>query len=290
MLPALWPLASDPLLQVSKTRRSGAGGRDRPERAHAPVRDRPAPPLRIIDGPGTPDAAADRIVSSARAARCPSSTATGTSSLTTSWVPAACLAALLAIPVAGTAQTATQSHRPSVRPRAGAARRPAPAAAATSRRTGRRPRAEYDYDRREVMIPMRDGVKLHTVIVVPHGAHGLPMLLERTPYDATFFVKKEMPAPARRRLVGRPRMGRRRLHPRVPGRARQVRLGRRLHHDPPADRLLQPVQHRRHHATPGTPPTGCRRTCRSPTAASARSAPPTTAGPSPWPCSARIRR
>ena len=32
------------------------------------------------------------------------------------------------------------------------------------------PRGDYDYDRREVMIPMRDGVKLFTVIVVPKGA------------------------------------------------------------------------------------------------------------------------
>ena len=28
----------------------------------------------------------------------------------------------------------------------------------------------FDYVRREVMIPMRDGVKLHTVIVIPKGA------------------------------------------------------------------------------------------------------------------------
>ena len=28
----------------------------------------------------------------------------------------------------------------------------------------------FDYVRREVMIPMRDGVKLHTVILVPKGA------------------------------------------------------------------------------------------------------------------------
>jgi predicted acyl esterase len=27
----------------------------------------------------------------------------------------------------------------------------------------------FDYTRREVMIPMRDGVKLHTVILVPKG-------------------------------------------------------------------------------------------------------------------------
>jgi len=43
----------------------------------------------------------------------------------------------------------------------------------------------FDYSRREVMIPMRDGVKLHTVILVPKNAKGAPILLTRTPYDAT---------------------------------------------------------------------------------------------------------
>lgn len=47
------------------------------------------------------------------------------------------------------------------------------------------PTSEWDYERREVMIPMRDGVKLHTVIVVPKGAHRAPIILTRTPYDAT---------------------------------------------------------------------------------------------------------
>ncbi len=42
----------------------------------------------------------------------------------------------------------------------------------------------FDYSRSEVMIPMRDGVKLHTVILVPKGAKGAPILLTRTPYDA----------------------------------------------------------------------------------------------------------
>ncbi|MDT5156219.1 MAG: uncharacterized protein QOH51_576 [Acidobacteriota bacterium] len=42
----------------------------------------------------------------------------------------------------------------------------------------------FDYVRREVMIPMRDGVKLHTVILVPKGAKRAPILLTRTPYDA----------------------------------------------------------------------------------------------------------
>ena len=42
----------------------------------------------------------------------------------------------------------------------------------------------FDYERREVMIPMRDGVKLHTVILVPKGARHAGILLTRTPYDA----------------------------------------------------------------------------------------------------------
>ena len=43
----------------------------------------------------------------------------------------------------------------------------------------------FEYDRRDVMIPMRDGVKLHTVILVPHGAQHAPILITRTPYNAT---------------------------------------------------------------------------------------------------------
>jgi putative CocE/NonD family hydrolase len=42
----------------------------------------------------------------------------------------------------------------------------------------------FDYERREAMIPMRDGVKLHTVILLPRGAAHAPMLLTRTPYNA----------------------------------------------------------------------------------------------------------
>ncbi len=42
----------------------------------------------------------------------------------------------------------------------------------------------FDYVRREAMIPMRDGVKLHTVILVPKGAKNAGILLTRTPYDA----------------------------------------------------------------------------------------------------------
>jgi len=46
------------------------------------------------------------------------------------------------------------------------------------------PLDRYDYIRREVMIPMRDGVKLYTVIILPKNAHSAPILLTRTPYNA----------------------------------------------------------------------------------------------------------
>ncbi len=49
----------------------------------------------------------------------------------------------------------------------------------------------FDYTRRDVMIPMRDAVKLHTVILVPKGAKNAPMLLTRTPYDATKLTSHE---------------------------------------------------------------------------------------------------
>ena len=43
----------------------------------------------------------------------------------------------------------------------------------------------FDHIRRDEMIPMRDGVKLHTVILIPKGAKNAPILLTRTPYNAT---------------------------------------------------------------------------------------------------------
>ena len=48
----------------------------------------------------------------------------------------------------------------------------------------------FDYERREVMIPMRDGVKLHTVILVPKAAHHAGMLLTRTPYNADHMTTR----------------------------------------------------------------------------------------------------
>jgi predicted acyl esterase len=46
------------------------------------------------------------------------------------------------------------------------------------------PQEQADYVKRVVMIPMRDGVRLHTVIVVPKGVSKAPIILTRTPYSA----------------------------------------------------------------------------------------------------------
>jgi putative CocE/NonD family hydrolase len=46
------------------------------------------------------------------------------------------------------------------------------------------PKTDYDYVKRVEMVPMRDGVKLYTVIVIPKGASHAPILLTRTPYNA----------------------------------------------------------------------------------------------------------
>ncbi len=46
------------------------------------------------------------------------------------------------------------------------------------------PDAPADFEKRIVMIPMRDGVKLNTVIVVKNGTKSAPIILTRTPYNA----------------------------------------------------------------------------------------------------------
>ncbi len=53
------------------------------------------------------------------------------------------------------------------------------------------PRTDYDYTIRDVMIPMRDGVKLFTVIAIPKGAHHAPIVLTRTPYNAARRMQAE---------------------------------------------------------------------------------------------------
>ena len=49
---------------------------------------------------------------------------------------------------------------------------------------------EFDFVKREEMIPMRDGVKLKTFILVPKGAKDAPIILVRTPYNASNRVAR----------------------------------------------------------------------------------------------------
>ena len=60
-----------------------------------------------------------------------------------------------------------------------------PSTPARRRQAANQLTAGFDYARREAMIPMRDGVRLHTVILVPQAARShAPILLTRTPYSA----------------------------------------------------------------------------------------------------------
>src|SRR6187399_2198703 len=68
------------------------------------------------------------------------------------------------------------------------------------------PEASYDYVKREAMIPMRDGVKLYTVMIIPKGAKDAPMLLTRTPYNAKRSAARTLsptPRPPARRWTSR---------------------------------------------------------------------------------------
>ncbi len=63
----------------------------------------------------------------------------------------------------------------------------------------------FDFVMREVMIPMRDGVKLYTVIAIPKGATHAPIILTRTPYNAAQRVREmdaDSPYLASRMMVG----------------------------------------------------------------------------------------
>ena len=46
---------------------------------------------------------------------------------------------------------------------------------------------EQDFVRREEMIPMRDGVKLHTLIFIPKGAKDAAIVMSRTPYNVALY-------------------------------------------------------------------------------------------------------
>ena len=65
-----------------------------------------------------------------------------------------------------------------------------------------RPTYGADFECRQVMIPMRDGVKLRTFVLVPKGAKRAAMLLTRTPYDARHMTALHPSLHLGRRLSG----------------------------------------------------------------------------------------
>ncbi|MCG2586700.1 CocE/NonD family hydrolase [Massilia sp. TS11] len=60
---------------------------------------------------------------------------------------------------------------------------------------------DAEYTRQHVMIPMRDGVKLHTVIVIRKGTSNAPIMLTRTPYNASKRAER-MVSPALASTLG----------------------------------------------------------------------------------------
>ena len=56
------------------------------------------------------------------------------------------------------------------------------------------PEPQKDYLKRIEMIPMRDGVRLYTVIIVPKGAKDAPIVLTRTPANAQIRVSNNNPS------------------------------------------------------------------------------------------------
>ena len=51
-------------------------------------------------------------------------------------------------------------------------------------------RGDIQYTRREAMIPMRDGARLYTILIMPRGARNAPIVLDRTPYSAAKAVAR----------------------------------------------------------------------------------------------------
>ena len=109
----------------------------------------------------------------------------------------------------------------------------------------------FDHERREVMVPMRDGVRLHTVILVPRGARGAPMLLTRTPYEADKLTSHAVSAHLGPVLQGYDNVAdvvvEGGLHPRGPGHPGQAPLGGGLRDDAAAAGPAEPHRGRPRH-------------------------------------------
>jgi len=61
---------------------------------------------------------------------------------------------------------------------------------------------KFDFVRREEWIPMRDGVKLYTIILVPKRDEKMPILMTRTPYNASLRSAPEQRQRLKDVLIG----------------------------------------------------------------------------------------
>ena len=94
------------------------------------------------------------------------------------------------------------------------------------------------YEKTEFMVPMRDRVRLHTLVYRPAKAAGpLPIMLMRTPYGV------DAGGPHRWRIPQGPRG--RRLRLRVPGHPGQVQVRGDIRHDPSSPKDRRSQGHRR---------------------------------------------
>lgn len=105
-----------------------------------------------------------------------------------SWRPVACVAIFFGLIGNACGQTVRDDARP-----AGVSDTPL---------TFSRSDVEFDYIRRVEMVPMRDGARLRTVILLPRNIHHAPLLLTRTPYDADRHAANNASTHLRSLLVG----------------------------------------------------------------------------------------
>ncbi|MEO6199479.1 MAG: CocE/NonD family hydrolase [Sphingomicrobium sp.] len=63
-------------------------------------------------------------------------------------------------------------------------------------------RDSFEFERREAMIPMRDGVKLFAVIILPRHSKNAPIMLDRTPYSAKKATSRNGVGPLPESVLG----------------------------------------------------------------------------------------
>ena len=111
--------------------------------------------------------------------------------------------------------------------------------------------ADVLFERIEATVPMRDGVKLHTLLYVPKEVKGpLPIIFIRTPYGIDGRAERDFRGYLKEMVGGRLRL-------RLPGHPRPVQVRRDVRDDAAAARPARPEERSTKPPTPTTPSTGC---------------------------------